>query len=405
MGLDPSLNPYTPRAGSVPRAMVGRDAEIEGFELLLTRLERGLHERSMVICGLRGVGKTVLLRSLSRRALSAGWHVGAFEGRRGIDLREQVTNAVLGQLADFNAADRARDAVQRLIAWLPRFRGTVSDAGEPLLDLERRDQVTAQPLEPDLVELMERLGDAARAAGRGVVFVLDDMHELGRSDAEAWCAAMHRVGQEAMPVALVASGLPSLQGQLADATPYADRLFEYPQINGLAPEFAREAIVRPAAEVDPEVQFEPGALDRMLQFADGYPMALQAIGQQTWAVAKSRTIGEDDVAAAEARALKELYDELFEPGWQRASGRQRDYLAAIARSGGQGRSARVAQLAGFPSIRAAAGVRDDLLAKGLIWAPERGTVAFTVPRYDRFVRAVGHELPSLSRADDLGWDR
>ena len=134
-------------------------------------------------------------------------------------------------------------------------------------------------------------------------------------------------------------------------------------------------------------------------------MALQAIGQQTWATAKSRTIDEDDVAAAEARATKELSDELFESGWQRASGRQRDYLTAVARSGGQGRSARVARLAGFSSIRAAAGVRDELLAKGLIWAPERGTVAFTAPRFDRFVHAVGHELPTLSRADDIGLDR
>ena len=264
MGLDPSLNPYTPRAGSVPRAMVGRDSEIEAFDLLLARLERGMQERSMVIGGFRGVGKTVLLRSLSRRALSAGWHVGAFEGRRGIDLREQVTSAVLGQLADFNAADRARDAVQRLMTWLPRFRGNVTLAGEPVLGRERRDQVTAPSLERDVVELFERLGDAARAAGRGVLFVLDDMHELGRSDAEAWCAAMHRVGQEALPVALVASGLPSLPGQLVDAKPYADRLFAYPQINGLAPDDAREALIKPAAEVDPQVRFEPTALDRMV---------------------------------------------------------------------------------------------------------------------------------------------
>ena len=384
---------------------MGRDAEIEAFDLLLARLGRGLPERSMVVCGLRGVGKTVLLRSLSRRALSAGWHVSPFEGRRGIDLRDEMTSAVLAQLADFNAADRARDAVQRLIASLPRFRGNVTPAREPVLAPESRGRPAAASLERDMVELLERLGDAARAAGRGVVFVLDDMHELGRSDAEAWCAAMHRVGQEALPIAFVASGLPSLPGQLVDAKPYADRLFVYPQINGLVPDVAREAIVRPAAEVDPQVRFEPEALDRMVAFADGYPMALQAIGKQTWATAKSRTIDAADVAGAEERATKELSDELFESGWQRASGRQRDYLAAVARSGGRGRSARVAHTAGFSSIRAAAGVRDELLAKGLIWAPERGTVAFTVPRFERFVDAVGHDLPALSRADDMGLDR
>lgn len=404
--MDPLLNPYTPGAGTPPRALVGRDRELEQFRVLLGRLERELPERGMVMTGLRGVGKTVLLGRMRRVAERQDWLTISVEARREVDLRYRLATGVQDLIEDLDRVERARAAVARLRNWLPTFRGTVSGAGELSLQIDPAARPFA-PLEDDLVELVQRLGAAARQAERGVVVFIDELQELGHEPMEALCAALHHANQEVHPVALVAAGLPTLPGLLAEAKSYAERLFAYPEIGALDDAAAREAIVAPTRDVELDgggrIAFSDAALSRMVRFAEGYPMMLQAIGKHTWRHAEQPSVEERDVATAEDDAFAELSQELFRSRWQRATPRQRDYLAAIAATGHSARSADAARLARYPSLQAAGPVRDELLAKGLIYAPRRGQVAFTVPQFDRFIRDhTDHEIPAPER--QLGLD-
>lgn len=403
--MDPVLNPYTPGAGTPPRALVGRDRELEQFRVLLGRLERELPERSMVLTGLRGVGKTVLLGRMRRMATEQEWLGILVEARREVDLRQRLAAGVQDVLEDLDRSERARAAVARLRNWLPTFRGTITASGELSLTLDPTQRPTA-PLEDDLVVLIERLGIAARAAGRGVALFIDELQELGHEPMEALCAAIHRANQETHPVALVAAGLPTLPGLLAEAKSYAERLFAYPEIGALDDSVAREAIVAPTRDVELDgggrISFSEAALTRMVGFAEGYPMMLQAIGKHTWAHAGGPRVEETDVAAAEQDAFGELSRELFRSRWQRATPRQRDYLTAIAVHGPSARSAEAARLANFNTPQAAGPTRDELIVKGLVYAPRRGTVAFTVPQFDRFIRdSTDHELPAPERQHQL----
>jgi hypothetical protein len=377
---------------------VGRDRELQQFHVLLGRLERALPERSMVLTGLRGVGKTVLLGRMRRMAIEQAWLTIQMEARREVDLRQRLAGGVQDLIEDLDHVERARRAVARLRTWLPTFRGSISPSGDLSLALEPSER-SRPALEDDVVELIDRLGTAARASDRGVAIFVDELQELGHESMEALCAAMHRANQETYPVVLVAAGLPTLPGLLADAKSYAERLFAYPEIGTLDESTAREAIIAPTRDVEVpggRLSFSEAALERMVRFADGYPMMLQAIGKHTWAQARDSHVREADVAAAEQDAFEELSRELFRSRWQRATPRQRDYLAAIATHGQSARSADAARLSGFNSPQAAGPTRDELIAKGLIYAPRRGTVAFTVPQFDRFIKeSTGHEPPDL----------
>lgn len=393
--MDPALNPYTPGAGTQPRALTGRERQVEQFDVVRRRLQLGFPERGMVLCGLRGMGKTVLLRELARRARNDGWRLSFIEARHGTDLREAFTTAALEQLAGLSIRERALAAFGRAMSLIRAVRATVTP--ELQVDLETTDLLTVgRSLEADLGELLSRVGTLAREQEIGVAFFVDELQELPSADLAALCAAMHRVGQEELPVAFVAAGLPSLPGLLAAAKSYSERLFSYPEIGLLPDDAAREAIVRPPRAVlgDAAPEIEAAAVDRMVRFAGGYPMLLQAVGKHAWDRAVGDRVTVADALAAEADAFDDLSRELFLARWQRATPRERDYLVAVAGFGSACSSAEAARSAGFRNSTAAGPTRDQLIGKGLLWAPERGRIAFTMPLFERFVLArAEHELP------------
>jgi AAA ATPase-like protein len=388
-------NPYTPGAGTQPRALAGREQELAGFDVLLSRLSNGLPERSMMLCGLRGMGKTVLLREMASHARVAGWRTSFIEARAGTDLRDTFTAAALEQLAGLSVRERALGAFKQAMNVIHAIRAVA--APEIQSEIDPGTLLTVgRSLEADLGVLVSRVGELARDQGTGIAFFVDEVQELDGESLAALCAAMHRVSQEELPVVLVGAGLPSLPGLLAEAKSYAERLFAYPRI-GLLPEpAARQAIVEPPRRVlgDDAPLLEDTAVDRMVRFAAGFPMLLQAVGKHAWNRAQDARITEDDATAAEDDAFEELTKELFLARWQRATPRERDYLAAIATHGSSCTSAEAARLAGYPSTTAAGPARDQLIAKGLVWAPARGEVAFTMPLFDRFLQQRHeHELP------------
>jgi hypothetical protein len=398
--MDAALNPYTPGAGTRPRALAGREQELLAFDVLLKRLSNGLPERSIVLCGLRGMGKTVLAREMAAHAHASDWRVSFIEARAGIDLRDSFTAAALDQLAGLDAGERALGALKRALSIIRAIRATMTP--ELQADVDPSTLLTVgRSLEADLGELLSRLGELARDRAIGIAFFVDELQELPSDGLAALCAAMHRVNQEQLPVVLIGAGLPSLPGLLAEAKSYAERLFAYPQVGLLPDAAARAAIVEPPGTVlgAAAPTLEDDAVARMVRFAAGYPMLLQAIGKHAWNRAENDRITIADAIAAEDDAFADLSKELFLARWQRATPRERDYLAAIAVAGSECSSADAARVAGFPSTTAAGPARDRLIAKGLLWAPERGRIAFTMPLFERFVRQrTDHELPDARPA-------
>ena len=379
--MDPILNPFTPGAGVPPRVWVGRDRELEAAAILLGRLQVGYAERSIVLTGLRGVGKTVLLGRMRRHAEEHGWLTATFEARADVDLRDELASVAQRFLETVDPVARLETELARLRGWLPQLAvGDVSlvAASGPPASLER-----------DVVGLVERLGNAARRAEVGVALFVDELQDAPPAALAALCAALHRAAQDQTPIALIGAGLPTLPGILAAAKSYSERLFTYPTVGRLDDERSKSAIRDTLTALELPTGghpgIEPDALDALVGFAEGYPMFLQSIGKHAWARATPPTITVADVRAAEGPAARELSDDLFRARWQRATPRQRDYMASLARAGGTATSRETAVGAGHTSTTDASPIRDELITKGIVYAPQRGRVAFTVPRFDRFV--------------------
>jgi AAA ATPase-like protein len=394
--MDPLHNPYTPGAGTPPRELAGREASLRSFDLLLQRLKAGRPERGIVLQGLRGVGKTVLMREFAARATEYGWGVGRLEARSGTDFRAEISDMAATALRQISAKARVRDALMRAAGVVRAFTLKATPEGElefaADLDAVLRNSA-ASDIERDTVRLFAELGVAAATNGTGIVFLVDEMQLLGRDDLEALCAAAHRANQDSLPLAVVGAGLPILPGRLADAKSYAERLFVFPELGALSDDAARQAIVRPAETAIPErpVRFDDAAVDAVLELSERYPYLLQAYGLHTWNTApEGDVIVARDVERAQPAARRELDRDFFETRFARATGAGRRYLAAMADIGeGPYRTTDVARRGGWSSVRSASPVRQTLIDKGLIYDPERGLVDFTVPHFADFMRRRG----------------
>ena len=321
--MDPRLNPYTPGAGVRPPALVGRDREIESFGLLLERLRRGRSERSVLITGLRGVGKTVLLGAFAEQAWLEGW--ASIEG-------EISTEAPFGP--------RMALLVRRAAGVLRSFSITVSTEGSVTgsVDVEPIEGAAdSGELGEDLSDLFVAVGEAAREHESGVVFLLDEIQFLARPELEALIRALHRVSQRQLPLALAGAGLPNVARLAGEAKSYAERLFTFPVLGPLPLQDAQEALTRPAAAL--EVTFDRRAVAAVMAFAEGYPYFIQEYGDVLWDHAVGPNV--TAVEAVEAQALVEarLDSNFFRVRVERASEQEIRYLRAMAELGSQPQTA------------------------------------------------------------------
>jgi AAA ATPase domain len=399
--MEELFNPYTPGAGTRPRELAGREPEIRRFELLLDRLAGGRSERSIVLKGLRGVGKTVLMREFADRAADRGWGVGRLEVTSGTDLRADLADMSGAALRQISSKAKAREALLRAARFVKAFTLRTAESGgaEISLDLEAAlAEPTGSDIERDTIKLFGELGAAARASGTGVVFLIDEMQLLGREDLEALCAAAHRAHQDSVPIAVVGAGLPILPERLAEAKSYAERLFVFPDLGALSEQAARRAIERPAetAIAGQPVSYEDQGVEAILELSERYPYFLQAYGLHAWnAAPEGNLIRATDVEGSAAAARLELDRDFFETRFARATQAGRRYLAAMAElGGGPYASGEVAERGKWRTVMSAGPVRQTLIDKGLIYSPDHGQVDFTVPHFADFMRRK-HPLSSL----------
>jgi hypothetical protein len=392
--MDALRNPYTPGAGTPPPALTGRDPELEQFALLLGRLELGRPEQSLLITGLRGVGKTVLLDAFEGIAIERGWFASSTEITSDTRLAKVIATMTREALLDLRRIERVREGARRALSILKAFTITTSVGVDIRLELDVEEGVAdSGDLGRDLGDLFVEVGTIAKEAGRGVLFLLDEVQFIGRSEFEALIAGMHRSTRRQLPITVVGAGLPSLPRLAGEARSYAERLFTFPAIGALSDEAARLALVEPATEEG--VGITGVALDEILRLSGRYPYFLQQYGKHAWLTGADNLIDEGAVERAHELVLSVLDTDFFNLRFERATPAEQRYLAAVAALGdGPQRSGEVTRQLGYSSTTETGPIRDSLIKKGLIYSPRHGLVDFTVPLFGGFMRRQ-HPLAEL----------
>jgi len=393
--VDPVLNPYTPNAGAEPQVLIGRDDQLASFDLLLKRIARGRTEQSMIISGLRGVGKTVLLGRFRLVALESNWVVVELEISKHDDDQFRRDIAARLRTALFQISPKAKwsHRMSHAAAVLKAFTLHLDPMGglSAGLDIEAAEGLADHgDLALDLTDVLVALGEAAQDAGRGVVLLVDEVQFLSARQLDSLIQAIHKLVQRKLPVTLVGAGLPQIAELAGDAKSYAERLFRFPIIGNLDPAQAKAALSEPAAQES--VSFTGGALERAAMVTGGYPYFIQELGYAVWAVAENNRITEADVEAALPIYESKLDSSFFRVRLDRATELQRAYLRAMAELGpAPQKAADVAARLGRTSSQIAP-VRAELISMGLLFTPEHGYAAFTVPHFDLFMKRVMPEL-------------
>ncbi len=397
--MDPVRNPYSPGAGNPPPALVGRDGELARFDVSVQRMTIGRSAKSQLLTGLRGVGKTVLLREFSRTARSHGWVHEHLEATEDLVFVEAIAAQVRKALLRLRVRDRVRDRARRALGALSAFkvRYQVPEIGSDVtLEIDPvQGRTDTGVLDDDLAELFIAVGEVARGDEIGVLITVDEMQYLSRQNLAALIVALHRVSQEQLPLMVAGAGLPSLPGLAGEAKSYAERLFDFPVIDSLSPADAALALRRPAEEEG--VTWAADALDRVVGLTSGYPYFLQEFGKQSWDVADGPdTITVADVEASLPIATAELDTGFFRARLDRTNETERSYLRAMAGLGpGPYPSGEIAAALGKKTTQVGP-VRDQLVRRGLVYSPRWGRLAFTVPMFDQYVARtlgpLGHDL-------------
>lgn len=389
--IDPIANPYAPGAGTPPPFLAGRDGLIDAFEVVIGRAAAGNSFQPIVLSGLRGVGKTVLLLAFRTSAKDAGWPVELFEARPGGDLRTQIAEALPPMVRLVNKQWRNQQRAKRIgriaASFARTLQATLTRSGFRL-DFEPEPGVAdSGDLETDLTELLVALGEGAREERLGAALLIDELHEVPPEQLSSLVGAAHRVNQEMLPVVVGGAGLPPVGRVLSEARSYAERLFSIRPVGALSDEDSRIAYESPAEMLG--VAITPEALDELVAVCGGYPFFIQTYGQHVWDLADDSPIALDDVGLAVPRAYRELVDSFFRPRYDRATPTERRYLHAMADLGdGDVSSTDVAVRLGYDQPSRVSPQRDGLLTKGLIYAPERGALAFTVPHMASYLRQL-----------------
>ncbi|PXY31583.1 ATP-binding protein [Prauserella muralis] len=398
--MDPVRNPFAPGAGQRPPELAGRERELEAFEVVLERVARGRPERSLVLTGLRGVGKTVLLGELRSMAVRRGWGAGKVEARPDAELRRPLSAALHRAIRDLAVKHRAPDRVDEVLAVLKAFAlkanrpdAKMRDRWQPGIDVPpAQGRADSGDIEIDLVELFSDVAELAADVGTGVALLIDEIQDLVPEDVSALCAACHELSQSGTPLVVVGAGLPHVPAVLSASKSYSERLFRYTRIDRLSRSDADRAVLAPVEREEAEIA--PHALEALFTASGGYPYFIQAYGKAAWDAAPSNPITEEDVRVAAPEAEAELAVGFFGSRYERATPAEREYLRAMAElTQGRDESAGTSDVAVFlgrkPSSLSPA--RDSLMKKGLVYSAERGHIAFTVPHFGNYL---------LGRLDD-----
>ena len=388
--MDPIRNPYAPGAGTQPPELAGRHEVRETARIALERTRIGRPSKSVMMVGLRGVGKTVLLDRIREDAEANGICALWIEAPEGRSLPATLAPQLRLALLKLSNREAAKQLAQRALRGLAGFAGALKVKFQDIevgLDFDPEPGLADNgDLEADLQDLLEVVGDAARADESCLTLFVDELQYVKEDELAALITALHRTSQRRLPVTMVGAGLPQVRGRVGRAKSYAERLFEFTEIGALSPEDARLAIAKPAK--DEGVVIEPRALDAIVSQTQCYPYFLQEWGKHVWDVAERSPVTAGDVEDASRQAVANLDESFFRVRFDRLTPAEKIYLRAMAQLGvGPHRSGDIAGVLDR-RVSSLAPTRSQLIDKGMIWSPSHGDTAFTVPMFDGFMMRI-----------------
>jgi predicted transcriptional regulator len=388
--MDPVRNPFAPGAGTPPPELAGRDELLETVRVAVERVRLALPTKSILMVGLRGVGKTVLLDRMRDEAEASDIQTIRVEAPENRSLPAMLAPQLRLALLRLSRNEQARDLAQRALRGLAGFARALKVKYQDIevgLDFDPEPGLADNgDLEHDLQALLEVAGAAAQRAGTALVLFVDELQYVKEEELAALITALHRTAQRRLPVVMVGAGLPQLRGQMGRAKSYAERLFDFPEVGPLREPAARRAIAKPAEAHG--VAVEESALLLIVQETRGYPYFLQEWGKHAWDIATSSPITLRDVEHASSAAVAALDESFFRVRFDRLTPVEKKYLRAMAELGpGPHRSGDIADILGR-KVTSLGPTRSQLIAKGMIWSPSHGDTAFTVPLFDEFMRRI-----------------
>jgi hypothetical protein len=390
-------NPYTPGAGWKPRKLAGREPEVDQFGILLDRMTRGSHEPSLIFTGLRGVGKTVLLLECEVLAREAGWAThDVYEVGSQADFRVTFAKLATILLRSMSLKQRMKRRAQAALGVVKAFAEFAPPGFKFRLEVAPAvGKADSGDPEDDLADLLDEIGQVARAGGTGAVFLIDELQNLDPRSLAAISMAFQSMVKKNLPVALVGAGLPSVSDGLFAAKGYSDRLFNHYELGRLSRAAARAALLGPASVLG--VEYSHDAVEYVLDETQGYPYFIQEYGRVAWNECEQSPVELEVVRVVRDTVRERLADNFYGRRFNQGTDTEQRYMAAMASLGEEGpfRTAAVSAAYGAKSTTGTSLQRDGLIKKGLIWSPRRAKVAFTVPRFAEFIR----EFYSLDQLD------
>jgi hypothetical protein len=389
--MDPITNPFSPGAGAPPPELVGRDPILEQARILLGRVKQRRPEKSLLLTGLRGVGKTVLLNEIERMAKMDGYHSVLLEAHEQKPLGELIYPSLRGLLYELDRIAGAGNKVRRGLAVLSSFIGSIKlTVGDVALGLDieaAKGTADSGDLEIDLPNLFIAIAEAAEERQTAVAILIDEIQYLSQKELGAIIMAMHKIQQKQLPLVLVAAGLPILPGMAGESKSYAERLFNFPNIGALSEHDAAKALREPARQSG--VEFNDDALREVYRLTRGYPYFIQEWGYQSWNTADTSPITVQIVVKSSETVTRRLDSNFFRVRFDRLTPSEKNFLRAMAHLGpGNQRTGDIAAALGV-QVKGIGPVRSKLIKKGMIYSPAHGDMAFTVPLFDEFmVRAI-----------------
>jgi hypothetical protein len=393
--MDAVRNPYAPGAGTPPPELAGRSDLITSGTVALQRVAQGKPAQSLIMVGLRGVGKTVLLNKLNDLADAGGFKTANIEAHEGKSLPELLIpslRTVLYSLSVIEGAkEKARRGLMALKGLLNGIKFTVAEVDFGLSIDGESGLADSGDIEADLPALMISIGEAAKAAGRPVAILMDELQYVKDSEFSALIMSIHKINQKELPLILIGAGLPQILGLAGNSKSYSERLFRFPEIGALNRDDAISAIANPARNEG--VRFEKAAIERILKLTERYPYFLQQWAYEAWNIAPTTTISEAIVNQATIAAIKELDQSFFKVRFDRCSPLEKKYMRALADFGqGKHRSGDIAERLGV-KINSVAPTRSALIKKGMIYSPSHGDTSFTVPLFDQYMQRAIPSFP------------
>ncbi len=388
--MDPIRNPFAPGAGAPPPELVGRDGILTSAAIALARIRIGRQAKSLMLVGLRGTGKTVLLDRIRDRAEAEGMITVRIEAPEHRSLPGMLAPQLRLALLALRRTERSRERATRALRALAGFaRGLKVKYGDIEVGIDVDPEAGLADngdLEQDLVALLEAAGEAAQAAGTVLALFIDELQYVPEDQLGSLVTALHRCAQRTLPVVLMGAGLPQLPGQMGRAKSYAERLFEFPVVGPLNADDAAAAI-RVPIEAEGE-SIADDAVHAIVERTEGYPYFLQEWGKFAWDVTENSPITVADVELATSEAVASLDESFFRVRFDRLSPSEKRYLRAMAELGpGPHRSGDIAAVVDRP-VTSLAPLRAQLVHKGMVWSPSHGDTAFTVPLFDEFMCRV-----------------